>query len=77
MVLWRNIVMNEKTDKELFDPPNGLLYVGPEDPRCIKRDKKVKQIDMKGALEYARRARAEGREVTMEEMEQFVELEEE
>ena len=44
------------------------LYVG---------DKKVKQIDMKGALEYARRARAEGREVTMEEMEQFVELEEE
>ena len=40
MVLWRNIVMNEKTDKELFDPPNGLLYVGPEDPRCIKRDKK-------------------------------------
>ena len=50
--------------------------MGLEDLLCIKKGKKVKHIDMKGALEYAKKAREEGRVLTMEEMEQFVELEE-
>lgn len=62
-------------NRELIDFPYGFLFVGPEDPLCIKREKKVKSINIKAALEYARKARIEGRDLTMDEMQQFVELE--
>ena len=57
-------------NKTVVDFPDGQLFVGPEDDLCIK--KPIKRIRLKEALEYARQKHAEGRDVTLEEMQQFV-----
>lgn len=61
--------MNGK-NKSLIDFPDGLLFMRPEDdPWGEKTRKKVR---FQEALAYAKKAWAEGRELTFEEMQQFV-----
>ena len=64
---------NEVNEKTILDEPDGLLYVGPEDPLCYKE--KIKKVDIKGALRFAEEARTQGREVTHEDMLPFIEFE--
>ncbi len=65
---------NEMNEIVIIDEPDGLLYVGPEDPLCYKE--KIKKVDIKGAIKFAEEARAQGREVTHEDMLPFIEFEE-
>ncbi len=59
------------TDKRIvIDFPDGLLFMGPEDDPYLEKPRK--QVDFQGALEYARKAKKEGRSVTFEEMQKFV-----
>ena len=68
--------MSGKTVKKtVIDFPDGLLFVGPEDSRCIKREKRIKSVSIKEALKYAKNARIKGKVLTSEEMQQFVVLE--
>ncbi len=62
--------MSGKPVRTVMDFPDGLIFVGPEDPLCNKR--KIKEINIKEALKYSREARKNGRTVTQEEMQQFV-----
>ncbi len=54
--------MSGKTVKKtVIDFPDGLLFVRPEDSRCIKREKRIKSVNIKEALKYAKNARIKGK----------------
>ena len=71
--LWHLLMEDEMNEKEIIDIPYGILYVGPEDPLCYKE--KIKKVDIKGALKSVEEAKAQGREVTHEDMLPFIEFE--
>ena len=50
--------------------PDGLIFAGSDDAAAL--DESKKKVDFKGALNYARKAWEEGKEVTFEEMQRFV-----
>ncbi len=54
-------------NEPVIDFPGGVFFVGLEE-----KNKKKKKIDYLAAIAYAREAQAKGREVTFEEMQQFV-----
>lgn len=57
-------------NKRLIDFPDGVLFLGPKDDPYLK--KPPKKVDFQAALKYAKEAWREGREVSYEEMQQFV-----
>lgn len=57
-------------DKCIIDFPDEILFLGPSDDPYL--EKPPKKVDFQAALSYAKEAWSEGREVSFEEMQQFI-----
>lgn len=56
--------------KQIIDFPDGALFLGPHNDPYLKKHRK--KVDYQAAMTYAKKAWSEGKELTFDEMQQFI-----